>query len=192
MAKPTQRVDDSEHWFQGPIPVDSCTPKEDPECFIEWLENPIEGSRDCVPEEGLRTCPPSGAYGSTPYQIISGDGYFEVAGEIVVCPSRGDGPVTQGSLTTVVRSGPVPDQLIAELVKIRLLEEHASFPGSGIFNETVLNQDIQWAAYRGVTDGFGQFGRETRRCFFATFQNWSHNRDRRASINLVMRLKVPL
>lgn len=163
------------------IPVQRCKP--------EGTGNHGQiGPSDEPPQEGIRLC----AYDPVPYLPIGTDNpcLVEYRGQVTRCPNRGSGFAAPGSLQTKVYSAVLPDAAVADVVQVRLLEE--SFYNPPEWNEAAVDRDIAWAAFRGVVyESQRQPDGTVGRVIVAFFQNWSHNRDRLAAVNVVVRRLDP-
>ena len=157
------------------IDVHRCPPKEG-----KW--NPEDGDDEHIPPgESIGLCPRGNPKKFEWNPLESGQ--YEVFGEKTPCWHLAQGFSTIYERVTRVITPPLPDPTIAKVVHVRLLVW--DFYQPQLVWEASVNQDLAWAAYRAVANEFAEFNGVAQSVVAGYFQNWSHNTDRWASINVI-------
>lgn len=186
-------------------PIARCEPEPSEECSEAWKrlsqtkvatakQERIEtGPSACPPGEGVKLCPPPpDEQWPVPRTNPSNredlgmldNRVWELRGKITLCPNRGGGMHTPGEKTTRVVSPPLPYPYIRKIIAVHLLDLGYY---DGVWHLVSVNQDLAWAAYRDVRPELTPLGGGTVGWVMAAyFQNWSHNTDRHAAVNVII------
>jgi hypothetical protein len=157
------------------IRVHRCPPKE-------GKRNPEDGDDEHIPPgEKIELCPRGNPERLKPYGLEPGQ--YELDGLKTPCWHLAQGFSTIYERVTRVISRPLPDPSLVSIDVVRLIVwdfYQPDFPW-----KANLNQDLAWAAYRAVSNEFADFNGVAASVVAGYFQNWSHDTDRFASINVV-------